>query len=42
MFATAVDGELRSVLEIDAPHLMMQTHPERVTRVITDAVAELG
>ncbi|MFE9787046.1 alpha/beta fold hydrolase [Nocardia salmonicida] len=31
---------LRSVVEIDAPHLVMQTHPEQVTKVITDAVAE--
>ncbi|WP_405180121.1 alpha/beta hydrolase [Nocardia sp. NBC_01377] len=33
---------LRSVVEIDAPHLVMQTHPAEVTAVITDAVAELG
>ncbi|WP_216918311.1 alpha/beta fold hydrolase [Nocardia noduli] len=33
---------LRSVVEIDAPHLVMQTHPAEVAAVITDAVAELG
>ncbi|MFD3747477.1 alpha/beta fold hydrolase [Nocardia sp. NPDC058633] len=32
---------LRSVIEIDAPHLVMQTHPEQVAKVITDAIAEL-
>lgn len=33
---------LRSVVEIDAPHLVMQTHPDEVVAVITDAVAELS
>ncbi|GAB2634312.1 alpha/beta fold hydrolase [Nocardia goodfellowii] len=33
---------LRSVVEIDAPHLVMQTHPDEVTAVITDALAELA
>jgi pimeloyl-ACP methyl ester carboxylesterase len=33
---------LRSVIEIDAPHLVMQTHPTEVAKVITDAIAELG
>lgn len=33
---------LRSVVEIDAPHLVMQTHPADVAKVITDAIAELG
>ncbi|MEV6773155.1 alpha/beta hydrolase [Nocardia sp. NPDC051030] len=33
---------LRSVVEIDAPHLVMQTHPAEVARVITDAIAELA
>ncbi|MDM4761744.1 alpha/beta hydrolase [Galbitalea sp. SE-J8] len=33
---------LRSVVEIDAPHLVMQTHPAAVAKVITDAIDELG
>ncbi|MFQ6395783.1 alpha/beta fold hydrolase [Nocardia sp. KC 131] len=33
---------LRSVIEIDAPHLVMQTHPDEVTTVITNALAELA
>ncbi|GII57294.1 alpha/beta hydrolase [Planotetraspora thailandica] len=33
---------LRKVLEIDAPHLVMQTHPAEVATFITDAIAELG
>ncbi|MXS75058.1 hypothetical protein CSIV_06345 [Microbacterium sp. CSI-V] len=33
---------LRSVVEIDAPHLVMQSHPAEVARVITDAIAEIG
>jgi hypothetical protein len=33
---------LRSVIEIDAPHLVMRSHPAEVTTVITDAIAELG
>jgi pimeloyl-ACP methyl ester carboxylesterase len=33
---------LRSVIEIDAPHLVMQTHPAEVAKVITDAIAELA
>lgn len=33
---------LRSVIELDAPHLVMQTHPAEVAKVITDAIAELG
>ncbi|MGW8565221.1 alpha/beta fold hydrolase [Isoptericola sp. NPDC055881] len=33
---------LRSVVELDAPHLVMQSHPADVARVITDALAELG
>ncbi|MFI7004532.1 alpha/beta fold hydrolase [Nocardia sp. NPDC050175] len=33
---------LRSVVEIDAPHLVMQTHPDEVVTVITEALAELG
>ena len=33
---------LRSVVEIDAPHLVMQTHPAEVAKVITDAIAELA
>ncbi len=32
---------LRSVVELDAPHLVMQTHPAEVAKVITDAIAEL-
>lgn len=33
---------LRSVVEIDAPHLVMRSHPERVAKVIADAAAELS
>ncbi|MFS0793075.1 alpha/beta hydrolase [Microbacterium sp. 1P10AE] len=33
---------LRSVVEIDAPHLVMQSHPAEVAKVITDAIAEIG
>ncbi|WP_067704900.1 alpha/beta fold hydrolase [Nocardia jejuensis] len=33
---------LRTVVEIDAPHLVMQTHPREVATVITDAIAELS
>lgn len=33
---------LRSVVEIDAPHLVMQTNPADVAKVITDAIADLG
>lgn len=33
---------LRSVVEIDAPHLVMRSHPAEVVAVITDAIAELG
>ncbi|MFI2476955.1 alpha/beta fold hydrolase [Nocardia xishanensis] len=33
---------LRAVTELDAPHLVMQTHPEEVTSVITRALAEIG
>jgi len=33
---------LRAVIELDAPHLVMQTHPTEVARLITDAIAELG
>ncbi|PXX71122.1 pimeloyl-ACP methyl ester carboxylesterase [Nocardia tenerifensis] len=33
---------LRSVVEIDAPHLVMQTNPDEVAAVITGALAELG
>ncbi|MBQ9917755.1 MAG: alpha/beta hydrolase [Microbacterium sp.] len=33
---------LRSVVEIDAPHLVMQSHPAEVAQVITDAIAEIG
>jgi pimeloyl-ACP methyl ester carboxylesterase len=33
---------LRTVIEIDAPHLVMRSHPAEVTTVITDAIAELG
>jgi pimeloyl-ACP methyl ester carboxylesterase len=33
---------LRSVIELDAPHLVMQSHPAEVAKVITDAIAELG
>lgn len=32
---------LRSVIELDAPHLVMQSHPAEVAKVITDAIAEL-
>ena len=33
---------VRRVVEIDAPHLVIQTHPAEVAAVITDAVAELA
>ncbi|MDR6905031.1 pimeloyl-ACP methyl ester carboxylesterase [Agromyces sp. 3263] len=33
---------LRSVVEIDAPHLVMQTNPAEVVAVITGALAELA
>lgn len=33
---------LRSVVEIDGPHLLMHANPAEVTKVITDAIAELG
>ena len=32
----------RAVVEIDAPYLVMQTHPAEVVRVITDAIADLS
>ena len=35
-------ANLRSVIEIDGPHLLMRSHPAEVTKVITDAIAELG
>ena len=33
---------LRSVIEIDAPHLVMRSHPAEVAKVVTDAIAELA
>ncbi|WP_280270897.1 alpha/beta fold hydrolase [Nocardia wallacei] len=33
---------LRSITELDGPHLIMQTHPDEVTAVITAAVTELS
>ncbi len=33
---------VRAVIEIDAPHLVMRSHPAEVTKVITDAIADLG
>lgn len=33
---------LRNVIELDAPHLVMQTHPDEVVAVITAALAELS
>ncbi|MGW4773038.1 alpha/beta fold hydrolase [Nocardia sp. NPDC004278] len=35
-------ADLRKVVELDAPHLVMQTHPDEVTAVITAALAELS
>ncbi|MFB2555947.1 alpha/beta fold hydrolase [Herbiconiux liangxiaofengii] len=32
----------RKVVELDAPHLVMQTNPAEVARFITDAIDELG
>jgi pimeloyl-ACP methyl ester carboxylesterase len=32
----------RTVIEIDAPHLVMQTHPAEVARFITDAIDALA
>ncbi|MFJ6652629.1 alpha/beta hydrolase [Microbacterium sp. NPDC091313] len=33
---------LRSVIELDAPHLAMRSHPAEVAKVIADAAAELS
>jgi pimeloyl-ACP methyl ester carboxylesterase len=33
---------VRKVVELDAPHLVMQTHPVEVAEVIIDAIAELS
>ncbi|THG32040.1 alpha/beta hydrolase [Naasia lichenicola] len=33
---------LRKVIEIDAPHLVMRSHPSEVVAFITDAIAELS
>ena len=33
---------LRKVVELDAPHLVMRSHPSEVVAFITDAIAELG
>ncbi|MQY28495.1 alpha/beta hydrolase [Nocardia aurantia] len=33
---------LRAVVELDAPHLVMHTHPDEVAAVITGALAELS
>lgn len=33
---------LRSVVEVDAPHLVMRTHPEAVVGVVETALADLG
>ncbi|WP_280434099.1 alpha/beta fold hydrolase [Nocardia carnea] len=33
---------LREVVEIDAPHLVMHTHPDEVVRVITGALGEIA
>jgi pimeloyl-ACP methyl ester carboxylesterase len=33
---------VRKVIEIDGPHLVMQTHPGEVAAFITDAIAELS
>ena len=33
---------LRSVIEIDAPHLVMRSHPDEVAKVIADAASELA
>ncbi len=35
-------AQLRKVIEIDAPHLVMRSHPSDVVAFITDAIAELG
>ena len=32
----------RTVIELDAPHLVMQTKPAEVAKFITDAIADLG
>ncbi len=31
---------IQHVIELDGPHLLMQTHPAEVAKVITDAAAE--
>jgi hypothetical protein len=33
---------LRTIIEIDAPYLVMCSHPAEVAKAITDAVAELN
>lgn len=33
---------LRKVIELDAPHLVMRTHPAEVAAFIVDAIADLG
>lgn len=33
---------MRSIVEVDGPHLVMQTHPDEVVAVITDAIAQLS
>ena len=33
---------LRSVVEIDGPHLVMRTHPDEVVAVLTEALAALS
>lgn len=35
-------AKARKVLELDAPHLVMMTHPQEVAKFITDAIAELS
>ena len=35
-------AKLRKVIEIDAPHLVMRSHPAEVVAFITDAIADLG
>ncbi|WJL96639.1 alpha/beta hydrolase [Microbacterium sp. ET2] len=32
---------LRGIVEIDAPHLVMRSHPDEVVKTITDVIAEL-
>ncbi|MEU4344222.1 hypothetical protein AB0H00_23670 [Nocardia sp. NPDC023852] len=40
--ASSWQAALRTVVEIDAPHLVMQTHPDEVATVVSEAIDELA